>query len=422
MPGHKGKKLLGFEDYDITEIDGADVLYHSDGIILESEKNASLLFSSHTFYSAEGSSLCIRAMLFLAMSKNNSSNKPYILAARNVHKTFVTALALLDLDVKWLYSKDSISYHSCHITKEMVEEELKNSKELPLAVYLTSPDYLGYIADIKGISSVCRKYNILLLVDNAHGAYLKFLNPSLHPIDLGADMCCDSAHKTLPAVTGAAYLHISNNIDGYYSLHAKEALALFASTSPSYLILQSLDYANLYLDNNKDIYNSFCCKLHNIKEELINNGYTIIGDEDIKITIDARKYGYTGNEINDYLLENNIASEFHDNDYIVLMMTPENTDVELNKMKEALLKLNKKEELKRINFIPTIKEASMSIREATFSLRERVKVEDSLGRILADTTVSCPPAIPIVVSGERIDSKDIEMFKYYGIEECTIVK
>ncbi len=422
MPGHKGKKLLGFEEYDITEIDGADVLYHSHGIILESEHNASNLFGFNTFYSTEGSSLCIRAMLFLAMSKNRSSNRNYILAARNVHKTFVTAVALLDLDVKWLYSENNMSYHTCLITKEMVENNLKNAKELPFALYLTSPDYLGNILDIKGIKEVCQKYNVLLLVDNAHGAYLKFLNSSLHPIDLGADMCCDSAHKTLPAVTGASYLHISNNLDDYYSIHAKEALALFASTSPSYLILQSLDYVNFYLEKNKDIYSSFCNKLLKIRNRLANNGYIIIGDEAIKITIDAKKYGYTGDEINAYLLKNNIVSEFHDEDYLVLMLSPLNTDYELDKMTEALLRLNKKEELKKNNLVPTIKEVCMSIREATFSLREKVNVDDALGRILADTTVSCPPAIPIIVSGEKIDSNDIKMFKYYGVKECSIVK
>lgn len=421
MPGHKGKNLLGFEEYDITEIDGADVLYHSDGIILESEKNASEIFESNTFYSAEGSSLCIRAMLFLAMSKNKSK-RPYVLAARNVHKTFVTAASLLDFDVKWLYSKDNLSYHSCHITKEMVENELSSAKELPFAVYLTSPDYLGYIADIKGIALVCRKYNVLLLVDNAHGAYLKFLEKSYHPIDLGADMCCDSAHKTLPAVTGAAYLHISKNIDSYYSLHAKEALGLFASTSPSYLILQSLDYVNLYIANNRNIYIDFCNKLKEVRKQLIDNGFILLGDEDMKLTIDAKKYGYTGNEMSDYLLKNNIVSEFHDEDYLVLMLTPENTDSELLKLKDVLLALPKRKELNRVEFIPKKKETIMSIREATFSLRERVKVEDAINQILADTQVSCPPAIPIVVSGERIDISDVEMFKYYGVDECSIVK
>lgn len=82
-------------------------------------------------------------------------------------------------------------------------------KRKPAAVYITSPDYLGNLADIGGMSDVCRKYGVLLIVDNAHGAYLHFLPKPEHPLDLGAEMCCDSAHKTLPVLTGGAYLHIS---------------------------------------------------------------------------------------------------------------------------------------------------------------------------------------------------------------------
>ena len=103
MPGHKGKNLLGLEALDITEIDGADSLYEADGIIRQSEENASELFDCPTFYSTEGSSQCIRAMLYLAMLYGKSRGKrPLIAAARNVHKTFLSAAALLDLDVLWL--------------------------------------------------------------------------------------------------------------------------------------------------------------------------------------------------------------------------------------------------------------------------------------------------------------------------------
>ena len=237
MPGHKGTGPLGIEHLDITEISGADSLYEASGIIAESEANASALFCCPTFYSTEGSSQCIRAMLYLATQGRSRR----IAAARNVHKTFLSAAALLDLQVDWLYPPEYESYLRCTITAEVLETYLANCAELPAAVYVTSPDYLGNMLEIHRLAEVCHRYGTLLLVDNAHGAYLKFLPNSHHPMDLGADLCCDSAHKTLPVLTGGAYLHIR---DAELAKQAKNALALFGSTSPSYLILQSLDAAN----------------------------------------------------------------------------------------------------------------------------------------------------------------------------------
>lgn len=419
MPGHKGKKLLGFEPYDITEINGADDLFHAKGIIKESEANASKLFGFKTFYSTEGSSLAIRAMLYLAMTASGGNKT--ILAARNVHKTFVTAAALLDLNVAWLYGEEN-SYYSINITGKDLDLALSKMAIKPFAVYVTSPDYLGHILDIKDLKRVCQKYDIPLLVDNAHGAYLHFLEPSLHPLDLGADMCASSAHKTLPALTGCAYLQISNDANCYFALHAKEALALFASTSPSYLLLASLDYTNYFLDKNKNLYSNFNKKLLRIKAELEQDGYQLVGNEVMKIVIDAKAYGYTGEEINEYLTHHKIISEFFDQDYIVLMPTPLNSNVELKALVKALKKLNKKTALQRENFKIEPKERTLTIKEATFALKKQMKVEEALGAILADTAVTCPPAVPILVCGEVITANDIEMFKHYGINECLVVK
>ena len=171
MPGHKGKNFLGMEALDITEIDGADSLYEASGIIRESEENASRLFGCPTFYSTEGSSQCIRAMLYLAaLHAKRQGKRPLIAAGRNAHKTFLTGAALLDLEMLWMYPKNGGNYLSCDLTAQDVEAVLEAEK--PTAVYLTSPDYLGNVADIAGIAEVCHRHGALLLVDNAHGAYL----------------------------------------------------------------------------------------------------------------------------------------------------------------------------------------------------------------------------------------------------------
>lgn len=124
-----------------------------------------------------------------------------VAAPRNVHKAFINACILLDIDVEWIYPKGEFtSICAGSVTPEDVEKVLSRTKAD--CVYVTSPDYLGDLSDIKGMSEVCRKYGVPLLCDNAHGAYLKFLPESLHPMDLGADMCCDSAHKRFHATQG----------------------------------------------------------------------------------------------------------------------------------------------------------------------------------------------------------------------------
>ena len=422
MPGHKGRMpesegigaLL-----DITEIRGADSLYEAEGIIAESERNASELFGCDTFYSTEGSSQCIRAMLFLACQKAREAGKePLVLAGRNAHKTFISAAALVGFDVEWIYPAEDESYLSCSFDTDILDRVIAEKK--PCAVYVTSPDYLGNMADVKVLSEACHKHGVMLLVDNAHGAYLRFLPVSRHPIDMGADMCCDSAHKTLPVLTGGAYLHIA---DKEISANAKNALSLFGSTSPSYLILQSLDKANVYLANAyKNELNDLCLKTKKMREKLTSVGYTLLGDEPTKLTVDSKKYGYKGTELADILRESNVECEFSDPDLLVLMMSPQNTDGELELLEKALLTIPKREEIKEKAPGFRCAERVLSIREAMLSPSETIPVSESMGRVLAAASVGCPPAVPITVCGERIDENSVRLFEYYGVEKCTVVK
>lgn len=416
MPGHKGLGPLGVEQYDITEVSGADSLYEAAGIIRRSEENASQLFGCPTFYSAEGSSLAIRAMVYLAVQHAKAQGKqPKIAAGRNAHKVFLSAVTLLDTEVAWIAGD---SYLSCKIDAGTLERVIE--EEQPTAVYVTSPDYLGNITDVAALAEVAHRHGCLLLVDNAHGAYLKFLEPSMHPVDLGADLCADSAHKTLPVLTGGAYLHIAARHE-HLIAQAKTALALFGSTSPSYLIMQSLDAANASLNAE---YRAGLAEFAAWSEEMKSRltGWGIVGTEPLKLTIATKAYGYLGTEVAQALREQGIEGEFADPDYVVFMITPEIGKKGLDRLENALMSLPRKEAIPGQPPKFHLPRRVMGIREAAFSPTEVIPVAESLGRILASPTVGCPPAVPVVACGEMIDEAALECFRYYGIRTCTAVK
>lgn len=422
MPGHKGNAFLGCETFDITEVKGADALYEAEGIIAESEQNAKYLFGTgKTVYSTEGSSQCIKAMLHLALTYKKRSGRPYVIAARNAHKAFLYAVALLDLDVVWVYPNQMTSICACPITAEQIERELYTRDEIPIAVYLTSPDYLGGMVDVESIAEVCHKYGTLLAVDNAHGAYLHFLNKSLHPMDWGVDMCADSAHKTLPVLTGGAYLHIGKNAPDYLKENAKSAMALFGSTSPSYLTLMSLDMCNDYLESDyREALQATVTNVNSVKDILENGGWKIMESEPLKIVIKSPKLA-SGESIANMLHRKQIECEYADKEYVVFMVTPENSYEDLQKLAEDLGENHLGEPGEKV-FEPLQGKKEMSVRSAMFSHQEKIAVSDAKGRICASPMVGCPPAIPIVVSGEIITGEAINVFQYYGIKEVFVVK
>ncbi len=433
MPGHKGSNvLLECEAMDITEIKGADVLSHAEGIIKKSQLNASALFKSGaTFYSTEGSSHCIKTMLAVIIDdvkRDNREKRPYIIAARNVHRAMIDACALLDIDVEFILSEQSGNICENILDASVLDKKLNDCCDrgnMPACVYVTSPDYLGNIADIKGLSEVCDKYDIPLAVDNAHGAYLAFLEKNLHPIQLGAAICCDSAHKTLPVLTGGAYIHISDKYTGRYRDGINKYFTVFGSTSPSYLIMQSLDLCNRYLADGYDKKLSECIRnVEKLKRFMKANGVNIVDTEPLKIVIDAAASGYTGDYAANELRRYDIECEYSDRQFVVLMITPQNDKTDFERAarwcKQSCIVREKKAPIVYENIYQKTPERIMTIREAVFSASEYVDTEASLGRICASETISCPPAVPIAVSGEIIDEQMVKLFKQYDIEKVCV--
>lgn len=426
MPGHKGVSFLGCEPLDITEVAGADILSEAAGIIKESQTNAASLFHAGvSFYATEGSSQCIKAMLALALFAEKAVS-PWILAARNIHRSMVDGCALLDIEICFPEESARKSICSSQADAGDIENILSKAERKPLGVYITSPDYLGIQADISAIADVCKRYEVPLLVDNAHGAYLAFLEPSRHPIALGASLCCDSAHKTLPVLTGGAYLHISEDYREQFEENVSKAMTLFGSTSPSYLTLQSLDLCNRYLSEGYKERLSTCAEqIADFRDEMRSVKITVRDSEPLKLVIDTMASGYTGNCISDEMREQGIECEYADRQFVVLMLTPENTESDFRKLtewiRETRLVRDSKPPLKPLRLPAGSPQRAMSIREAVFARSERIPVSEALGRVLAEETVSCPPAIPIGISGEIIDEDMIQTFLEYDIRRIAVV-
>jgi len=224
-------------------------------------------------------------------------------------------------------------------------------------------------------------------------------------------------------LTGGAYLHVAAHAPAFFGDHAEQAMALFASTSPSYLILESLDAANRYLaEGYRERLRSFAQIVADLKERLTAYGYPLIGDEPLKLTLAPKPLGYTGEDLTALLREEKIVCEFYDRDFVTLMLTPELPTEELSRLERILTELPRRSPILDEPPLPQPRERVLSLNEALYAPTRLLPVEECEGKILAEARVACPPAIPIAVCGERMDEDAIRCMKYYGVDFCRIVE
>ena len=282
-------------------------------------------------------------------------------------------------------------------------------------------------------------FDVPLLVDDAHGAYLRFLPENRHPIALGAAMCCDSGHKTLPVITGGAYLHLGRNAPVQDDVAVRSALALFGSTSPSYLILQSLDKCNQILSEGYPLRLLQCCDfLARLRRELNEAAVAkrcpvplVREGEPLKVTLDAAALGMTGTALAERLRAAKIECEYADPRYLVLMFTPDNPPQDFERLTSAVLHIVETltgpvslpaENAGAFTELERGLHTACTIRQAVFAQQEQLPAAQAVGRICAMPTVSCPPAIPIVVSGERITPAAVELMQRYHVETVSVIR
>lgn len=332
-----------------------------------------------------------------------------IAAGRCSHRSLVSSAALLGLEVKWLYPKE---YPSADV--DCSKEALSGAD----ALFLTNIDYYG---------GTCRASDpgIPVVVDNAHGSYLKFVSKAgfgseyLHPMEFGFPVIsAESAHKTLPALTGAAYLHFSKGAD--FS-RAKEMTALFGSTSPSYLVMESLDKVNGRLLSDPDSVNRACASVAGLKQRLTALGFTLKISDPLRVTINARAWGWSGTEFAAFLRAHGAECEMADENYVVLLFSAITSPDDCQRA-EVSLELIPRRTAKPLAEYPVIHpKQETSIREAVFAKQHSVSVDEANGKVCGGIQVSCPPGIPIVMPGERIDSEAVEALKLYGVKSVEIL-
>ncbi len=421
-PGHKGnfdeiKKSLLSLDY--TELPDTDNLFAPSGPILEAEKYAAkVLKVKKTLLSAGGCTLCIQAMIHRCIPLNGK-----IICSRIIHKSAINTIALLGLQPVWIYPQPNANVPSIPgvVTKYDVEKALKANADAS-AVYLTSPNYYGIISDIKSISDICNFYNVPLIVDNAHGAHLMYVGGDLHPIHQGASMTACSAHKTLPVLTGGAWLNIN---DERYIENTRDSMALFGSSSPSYPIMASLDLCCNWLDIfGMDAFKKLEQRVNKIKVIALEKGISLPkeGCDPVRITLDTASIGITGFEAAEFMRSCGVEPEFSDSRHVILIPSPFNSEEDFIKLERSIKLLDVADEIQSTVSEFDLPDMEMLPRDAMMRSFETIKVIDANNRIAAESPCICPPGMPVVMAGEVINKKIINMLLDYRIYFIKVIK
>lgn len=439
MPGHKRQTFLSDDPFhpesiDITEITGFDNLHDANGILKDAQERMARVFGAYkSFFLVNGSTAGILAAISACTKKNGR-----ILMARNCHKSVYHAAMLQELTIDYLEPPITEWGFAGSISPESIASALTTGYD---AVIITSPTYDGIVSDIKAIADAVHAHNIPLIVDEAHGAHLGFSD--MFPqkaISLGADIVIESLHKTLPAFTQSAALHIADSpfID---ENRIRRYLTIFQTSSPSYILMAGIDRcvelletqsSQLFSEYEKrlaDFYDEaaslrhisvFCAQnpFHTSEQPGKSDPASAIFEKDpSKILISADALGLTGYDLfailrDEYYLELEMASSR----YATALTSVMDTDEGFNRLTNALKEIDQRaisspaiqKSLTNEPQSPGLPVKAMEIHAALGHPQERIPLSQADGRISAAFLTPYPPGIPIVVPGEVIRAEDIQ--------------
>ena len=293
------------------------------------------------------------------------------------------------------------------------------------SVYITSPDYFGQLANIADIAEVCHRSGKVLLVDNAHGAHLGCFRAALHPMSQGADYCCDSLHKNLPALTGAALLHLA---DPSFYQEAKYAMSLFGSTSPSYLIMLSAENALESITQDPGSYWELSGAVEEVRKEAGELGYDVIKGfvrDPIRLALGFESFGHTPESFGRFLRSRGVEPEYLDRNVCVFMFSPSNTRAEIDRLRSALAGAVKglpRQPEPRYPATIRLPRQILSLAEAMDRREIELPAAVCPGRVSSRVVSSCPPGIPMLVPGEEISTQTVKFLQSSGVQSIFVVR
>ena len=412
MPGHK--RNLDWYSMDISEISGFDNLHFSENILLDAQRKAADLYQAdETFYLINGST----AGILSAVSAINNGKK--LLMSRNSHFSVYHAAYLNGVAIEYLNPlSDAVTGISQGISTKEVVEKLKNDPEIG-AVLITSPTYEGIISDIAGIANVVHEYGACLIVDQAHGAHFGFHQAfPENAVKQGADIVIHSLHKTLPALTQTALLHVTGTRIDRRKL--KRFLRIYQSSSPSYPLMAGIERC---LDFVKAKGEASLDEMLKLREELIDRTSQLHHfkikqvDDPCKIVVVAR--GLSGSKLGQilrerYLLEMEMAAD----NYIIAIITMMEKPEGLKRFADALCELDNQLPpfVEQIHYFtkPYLPEAVVTIKKAYDGEAIKIPLSEAEGYIAAEFAFLYPPGRPLIVPGEKIDRHMIDLLLKQG--------
>lgn len=406
MPGHQGGcEWLDesfFSRLDLTEIEGADNLFFPTGIIKSLEERVSDLFSCDCYISTNGSTSLVKTILWLFKERD-------FIVQRGSHFSVFNAAAIFSIEPIIIGDYETVSLFE-------IEEAILKAKR-GCVLFLTSPNYYGEILDICKIKDICKKYDAILAVDCAHGAHLSFLRENKNPISLGADICCCSMHKTLPTLTGAAVLQIKKGL--FEREEIKKTMALFLSSSPSYLIMDSI---GLCVDWLFGCFSKPFLELEERKENLVGKlNLKFLKTEPCKLVLDCLYVKGGVFKALFVLKQFKIAVEFYNFRYICFILSPFLKEKDWNRLEDALKEL----EFVEVNEIIKTKfnfKRVCSLKKAIEKKKEKVLLKDSLSRIFADMLFYEIPGVLVLTYGEVITEEVILYLEKKRVREVLVLK